>query len=115
MKSIILETAFCTNDYTETPDKTVLSFTDEDLTRIEHLQQIAEKEDVTIRMDFSEDEYLDDDDKECEWRSDFSCIQIYGNGNLYYFAQNKYDSTDQFESEEFTLQSLTNSINETKS
>lgn len=115
MKSITLETSFYTNEYTETPDKTVLSFTDEDLTRIEHLQQIAEKEDVTIRMDFVEDEYLDNDDQECDWRSDYSCIQIYANGSLYYFAQNKYDSSDQYETESFTLESLNTNCNEAKS
>lgn len=115
MKSITLETAFYTNEYSETPYKTVLSFMDEDILRIRHLQQIAEKENVTIRMDFVEEQYLNEDEEECEWRSDFSCIQIYSNGSLYYYAQGKYDSADQFETEIFTLESLNTNCNETKS
>ena len=115
MKTIVLETAFYTNEYTETPDKTVLSFTQEDIDRLQHLQAIAKKEDVSIRWDFREDEYLESDDTTCEWRSDFSCIQIYSSGLLYYFAQNKWDSADQFETESFDLETINNSKHEAES
>lgn len=109
MKTIILETSFNTQEYTDAPSKTVLSFTEEDINRIKHLQAIAKKEDVTIRWQFAEDKYLDDDGDELNWKSDSSCIQIYSNGSLYYFAQNKWDSADQFETESFDLETINNS------
>ena len=105
----MLETAFITQEYGEVPQKTVLSFTQEDIDRIQHLQAIAKQEDVSIRWDFKEDEYLESDDTVCEWRSDFSCIQIHSNGMLYYFAQNKWNSSDQFETEGFDLETINNS------
>ena len=115
MKTLILETAFYTQEYTETPTKTVISFTEEDIDRIKHLQTVAKTEDVTIRWDFREDEYLDDEDNSLDWRSDFSCIQIYSNGLLYYYAQNKWDSADQFETESFDLETINNSKHEAES
>jgi hypothetical protein len=119
MYKIKLNTAFSTNGYTESPSISVLLFTDEDLERIKHLQEIADKEnDVSIRWHFDNFEVYDDEMNPFEWKSDYSCIIIYGNtnidGGLYFYAQNKWDASDQYESECFTLDQIKQTTHESE-
>jgi hypothetical protein len=48
-------------------------------------------------VDYLDDEGNDEDD----WRIDVDHFIVY-NSSIYYYAQNKYDSSDQIESEEIT-------------
>lgn len=108
MKTLKLTTAFYTQEFTETPEFTVLVFDEQTIERIKHLQLIAAKENVSIRMRFEADEYLDDDHLITEWKPGYSCIQIYPGGTLYYHSQNKYDSSDQYETEGFDIDRINN-------
>lgn len=50
-------------------------------------------------------EYLDDDDNEVEWRTDVERFIVYHDA-VYYYAQNKWHSGDQIESESIELDEL---------
>lgn len=109
--TIQLSTSFYTNEYAETPDRTYLTFSQAEIDRVQHLIDIAAKEDVTISMDFDADDFkqlgdTDEELKDSDFRVGYECLKIYPNGTIYYYAQNSYDSAIQFESESFTLNDI---------
>lgn len=50
-------------------------------------------------------EYFDDVNHEVDWRADVDKFIVYDN-SVYYYAQNKWHSGDQIESEEITIEEL---------
>lgn len=107
MKTITLEKAFQTNEYSETPSYIKLTFTPEEIAKIQkHQEYVKENDDVIVCLDFMAELFEDEEmQEESEFRVGHSHLKIYYD-QMYYYAQSKWDSTDQFESEGFTIEQL---------
>jgi hypothetical protein len=99
---ISLNIASNSNDSVDTPQYVSIEFTDEQLHRIRKHVQYSIRHGVEVSMPHGDIEYFDDETIESDFRSDVEDIRISGN-RCYYYAQSKYDSSVQIESEPFSV------------
>ena len=81
-----------------------LTFVDSDLDKVKKAMQICKDNDfiVNVRVEFDGFEFLDDDEKAVDWKTDVSQLIVYKD-SIYFYAQNKWDAADQIESSEIQL------------
>jgi hypothetical protein len=81
------------------------TFTPTDIVNLKTAMELVKSNRFIASINVSIDgvvDYLDDEgNDEDDWRIDVDHFIVY-NGSIYYYAQNKYDSGDQIESEEIT-------------
>lgn len=85
-----------------------LTFTDRDLDKVKKAMQVCKDNDfvVNVRIEFDNFDFLDDDGEEVtDWRVDVSQLIVYKD-SCYFYAQNKWDSGDQLESDEINISEL---------
>ena len=113
VKKFELEIAFRSWDYSENfeIDRVVLELSDKDVENIKQAQEFIKSNDsihsVRIDVDGSvvyesetdEDGVFEENDG---WRTDFHTLVVYDN-SIYYYAQSKWHSGDQMESEGFSI------------
>jgi hypothetical protein len=108
MKNLLLEVAFRSDDNSESYsiDKIAIELTDSDIDNVKKTQAILSEnkfmDSTNITIDGSV-EYLDDEGKVTNgWRTDYHALKVYSD-SVYYYAQNKWHSGDQIESDSFTI------------
>jgi len=101
MENLKLELAkeWQTNEHSETPDKIILELAEKDVTALKKHLKYAKENRVNILYSCCADHY-DNDGEDSDFPAEDEVIKIYWTGSLYYKAQSKYDSSDQFTSEE---------------
>jgi len=111
MKTILLEKAFQTNEYSECPTHIRLTLDEKEIETIKFHQEYAKTHRVVVEVEIGSIELFNDE--ECEDENDFryegECIKVHPE-SLYFYAQNKWDASDAFESEPFNISMLENQL-----
>jgi len=100
--------AFKTNEYSETPEVVKIEFTPETLHRIATIQSLVKQYDLFSAKIEVMDKFtlLDADGNESqEWFTREGTFIIYID-SFYFYAQSKWDSSDQIESEQITCEEI---------
>jgi hypothetical protein len=108
MKVLEKEVAFrCDNSDTSQIEVIKLTFIEREINNIKKAMQICKDNDfiVNVRVDFRDFELFDDEENEVDWRVDVSQLIVYKD-SFYFYAQNKWDASDQIESSEIHLSEL---------
>jgi hypothetical protein len=85
-----------------------LTFTPKDIRLIKKSINFCNKNKsvFSVKVDFDNYTFLEDDGKIAEeWRSDSNSLIIYSD-SVYFYSQSKYDAGDQLETEEISLKEL---------
>lgn len=100
---------FRSNGYDESSliERVSIELSDVTINNIKKAQEVIKNNDIpieTIKLKLSDDyQYIGYDDVVInEWRDDGGCLLVYKN-SVYFYAQCKYDSSSQIESEELTI------------
>lgn len=104
-KLLFKEVAFrCDDSDSSQIDTIKLEFNETDLDKVKKAMQICKDFDfiVNVRVEFDSFAFLDEDEKEVDWRADVSQLIIYKD-SIYFYAQNKWDAADQIESSQIDL------------
>lgn len=109
MENLVIEKgiAFRSDDYSDSSNIEVLKFTltPTDIANLKTAMELVKMNSFIASINVSLDgvvNYLDDEGKDADdWRIDVDHFIVY-DSSIYYYAQNKYDSLDQIESEEIT-------------
>jgi hypothetical protein len=113
MENLVIEKgiAFFAQDFSDAMsiDKLKINLTPTDVDNIKNAMELVNNNkfinSINIDLDGSV-EYLNDDDEDIEsWKIDVERLVVYNN-SVYYYAQNKWDSGDQIESDCITLDDL---------
>lgn len=99
---ISLRIVWNSNDFVDTPENVIIKFTNEQLHNLRKHILYSMKHGVTVSVPHDDITYFDDDNVEPRFRSNVQNICIVGN-TCYYYAQSKYDSSIQIESEPFPV------------
>jgi hypothetical protein len=107
MKNFKLNVVFQTDEHEEVPEEVVISLTNEELIKIKRLSNIANEENVVVRMDFTADKFLSCDE-EVEYPINYSCLSIFPKhgdnlNKIYFYAENKFSARQTFETVFFIL------------
>ena len=95
------EIAFRTNEYSDNPNEVFITFTHAWVKQIHEVMQLVKTQKITsAKITCPRYEYDNND-----WRDDGAELIIFG-GTIYFYAQSKYDSADQIESQEITLDEI---------
>ena len=105
--------AFTTDQSGESPTCVSLQFTPDTLTRIAKVQILVKKNDLfSAKIEIPDkvkllNEAYDGDElpQPSDWRYDFATFIVFPD-SFYFFAQNKWDSACQIESDEITLEEI---------
>lgn len=106
---ITLDVQFATQEYTETPGAIRLTFSESDIQAIEQARRILQEHKEFICIDIPAPEnaiFLQDGayGEICDdWDSGDLRIHVYAQ-RMYVYDQNRYDATDQIESEGFVIE-----------
>ena len=114
MKNLVIEKgiAFYSMEYSDAMniDKLKINLTPTDIDNIKSAMELVKNNKFisSINVDLDGNvEYFDDDNNEVEdWKVDVERLIVYGNNSVYYYAQNKWNSGDQIESNCITLDDL---------
>lgn len=91
------------NEYAENPSHVIVEFTPELVAKICQAQALVQKHNFdSIRIFASQYTELKEGKKESDFRPDVELFIVYNNA-LYYYAQCKYDSATQIESQAIQL------------
>jgi hypothetical protein len=109
MENLVIEKKvnFRSEDYSSSSEIETLKFTltPTDITNLKTAMELVKTNRFIASINvslFGGVDYLDDEGKDADdWRIDVDHFIVYDN-SIYYYAQNKYDSGDQIESEEIT-------------
>ncbi len=85
-----------------------IEFSPELIERIKKVMQIVKDEDLSSAKIEASGEYFEDEEctiEEQDFRSDVEQFKIHKD-SIFFYAQNKWDSSSQFESQEITLKEL---------
>jgi hypothetical protein len=113
MENLVIEKgiAFFAQDFSDAMsiDKLKINLTPTDVDNIKNAMELVNNNkfinSINIDLDGSV-EYLNDDDEDIEsWKIDVERLVVYNN-SVYYYAQNKWHSGDQIESDCITLDDL---------
>jgi hypothetical protein len=108
----IVNILFYSSDYSDSHEveKVKINFSDFDIEKIQLAQKLIKEngfESISIEIN-SGIELLDGEDQEYDnWEFDYICFKIYYN-SVYFYAQNKYHSGDQIESDCILIDDLLN-------
>ena len=107
MKTILLQREFQSNEYSECPTHIRLTFDEKEIETIKLHQEYAKLHKVVVELEVGRVELFSDE--ECQEENDFRYeaehIKVHPE-RLYFYAQNKWDAADQFESEGFCISKL---------
>lgn len=111
-KVIKKEVTFRTSDSDNYVIETIqLTISDEKMEEIKKSMQICKDNQFieNVRICFDNFDFFDSEENDVTdvWRVDVSQLIVYKDG-IYFYAQNKYDASDQLESEEILLSDLEN-------
>ena len=92
------------NEYIDNPDYVLVDIDDTDKKRIKDLQAYIKANPFIfcIRMDVTVVKYTDTDDEEVEFQSEVDNLIVYKE-SVYYFGQDKHDSSAQIESADMQM------------
>lgn len=101
---------FRSDEYSGYPCKVRVEFTPDDFNRIARVQSLIKDNDRfginSIRIDSAGYTLLNEDDgSEEDWKDEGGELIVYPE-SVYFYAQNKYDASDQIESEAITLEEI---------
>lgn len=100
----ILDVGWSSDEYSETPTKVELRINPKQIQELKKHQQYAKENNVYIKYPIYSYDLFDEEGEECSgiWRADVTYILVHATC-LFFYAQNKWDSGDQIETEAFTI------------
>ena len=102
MKKKIIAGITWSSDYGDTPNRAELIFTEKDIEKIKLCKKLIKENDLFgISIGVNRDRYFDEGEGESlsDWRTDTEMLKVTAYGT-YYYAQGKWDASDQIESED---------------
>jgi hypothetical protein len=108
---ITKKVVFHTNDYTKPPTIVKMEFNDEMISIIKKaVRYLNESKNAVhcVCLEFGADLYGEDDgkEKESEWFPTAEHLKVYHGCRMFYYAQSKYDCSDQIESDEINPEEI---------